>query len=54
MPPVRYPQRRGFGLTLIERSVPYDLEGTVRLEVRPGGLYCEMVVPFHDPADASD
>lgn len=48
-PPVRPPGRRGFGLTLIERSVPYDLEGTVRIEFRPAGLYCEMVIPSHDP-----
>ncbi|MGC2854110.1 HWE histidine kinase domain-containing protein [Novispirillum sp. DQ9] len=48
-PPVAPPQRRGFGLTLIERSVPYDLDGRVSLDFRPSGLYCEMVVPSHDP-----
>ena len=46
-PPVKPPTRRGFGSTVIERSIPYDLKGEARSTTRrrrarvvrhPGGL----------------
>ena len=32
------PERRGFGLTLIERSVPHECRGTCELNFKPHGL----------------
>ena len=40
-PPVRPPDRRGFGRTLLERGVAHDLGGEVTLDFRPDGLVCE-------------
>lgn len=37
--------RRGFGMALIERSVPYDLGGTSRLEFAPAGLVAHLCLP---------
>lgn len=37
--------RRGFGMALIERSVPYDLGGTSRLEFAPAGLVAHLRLP---------
>ncbi|UOK69750.1 HWE histidine kinase domain-containing protein [Ancylobacter polymorphus] len=37
--------RRGFGMALIERSVPYDLGGTSRLEFAPSGLVAHLCLP---------
>ena len=37
--------RRGFGMALIERSVPYDLGGSSRLEFAPGGLVAHLRLP---------
>jgi two-component system CheB/CheR fusion protein len=39
------PAQHGFGLTLIERSIGHELDGTVRLDFAPEGLTCEIVVP---------
>lgn len=38
-------RRRGFGMALIERSVPYDLGGTSRLEFAPAGLVAHLCLP---------
>lgn len=48
-PPVTTPERRGFGRTLIEASVEYELDGRVSLEFRPGGVQCRIAIPL--PAD---
>ena len=40
-PPVRPPERQGFGRTLLERGVAYELGGEVTLDFRPAGLVCE-------------
>ncbi|MGH1557734.1 hypothetical protein ACRAWD_07605 [Caulobacter segnis] len=37
-PPVKPPTRRGFGSTIIEHSIPHDLNGEVALDYRPEGL----------------
>lgn len=37
--------RKGFGSALIDRSIPYDLGGTSRLEYRPEGLDAEFRLP---------
>lgn len=39
------PKRRGFGSTLIERSVPYDLGGESRIEYRPNGVLARLRIP---------
>ena len=43
---VRAPDRRGFGRTLIERSVAYELGGTARLDFPPEGVRCRIEVPL--------
>jgi two-component sensor histidine kinase len=45
-PPASQPPDHGFGLTLIERSVGYELDGEVRLDFAPEGLSCELVIPY--------
>ena len=37
-PPVSPPTRRGFGTTIIERSVPYDRGGEANVDYRPEGV----------------
>jgi two-component system CheB/CheR fusion protein len=37
-PKVEPPTRRGFGMTLIERSLPHDLNGTAQVEFAPEGV----------------
>ncbi|MFT4012203.1 MAG: HWE histidine kinase domain-containing protein [Paracoccus sp. (in: a-proteobacteria)] len=44
---VEAPAARGFGSTLIERSVPYDLGGQSRIEFGADGLAAEFVLPAH-------
>jgi two-component sensor histidine kinase len=41
-PPVRSPERRGFGTRLIERSLAQDLDGQVTIAFRPGGVICTV------------
>jgi two-component sensor histidine kinase len=45
-PEVRPPERRGFGRSLIERSVAYELGGTARLEFPPAGVRCRIELPL--------
>ncbi len=44
-PPVSPPQRRGFGSTIIERSIPFELGGTVKIEYPPEGVEAQFLVP---------
>lgn len=44
-PPVQAPSRRGFGSTIIERSVPYDLGGEADVAYKLQGLEARFVVP---------
>ncbi len=44
-PAVFEPSRRGFGSTIIERSIPYDLGGSALLDYRPAGFHAEFRVP---------
>ena len=44
-PPVQAPTRRGFGTTIIERSVPHDLHGEASLDYAPDGVRARFVVP---------
>ncbi|MFC7477448.1 sensor histidine kinase [Dankookia sp. GCM10030260] len=44
-PPAPTPSRRGFGLTVIERSLAYELGGSGSLEFTPLGLRCSIRIP---------
>ncbi len=48
-PEVAPPRRRGFGLSLIEGSVPHELGGTAEVTWEKAGLRCELVVPLDEP-----
>ena len=45
-PEVRAPTRWGFGRSLIERSVAYELDGEARLEFAPEGVRCRIEAPL--------
>lgn len=40
--------RRGFGIDLIEGKIPYELGGTSRLQIVPGGAHCRLEFPLKD------
>jgi light-regulated signal transduction histidine kinase (bacteriophytochrome)/CheY-like chemotaxis protein len=44
-PEVREPKRRGFGTTIIGRSIPYDLEGKAEIRFSPAGLEADFRLP---------
>jgi light-regulated signal transduction histidine kinase (bacteriophytochrome) len=44
-PTVRVPTRRGFGSVIIERVVPFDLQGTASVSYLPTGLEAEFLIP---------
>lgn len=44
-PPVSKPNRKGFGTTIIERSIPYDLGGTAKAEFEPTGFRARFCIP---------
>lgn len=45
--PPRPPSRRGFGSSLIEQGIAYELEGEARLEFPESGLRCELLIPYN-------
>lgn len=45
-PIVTPPTRKGFGSTLIERSITHQLNGTIALHFRPEGLCCDIAFPW--------
>jgi two-component system, chemotaxis family, CheB/CheR fusion protein len=46
-PAVEPPGQGGFGIDLIERSASYELDGTAKVEFRPEGVRCEIVIPYY-------
>jgi two-component system, chemotaxis family, CheB/CheR fusion protein len=40
------PARRGFGSTLIERTLAHEMDAVVRQEFRPTGLHCMIEIPL--------
>ena len=44
-PPVQAPTRRGFGSTIIERTVPFELNGTVETRFKLGGFEADLMIP---------
>jgi light-regulated signal transduction histidine kinase (bacteriophytochrome) len=52
-PPVASPSSRGFGSTIIERAIPYDLGGTATTEYRSSGFAARFTVPARHLAGVS-
>ncbi|AJY48422.1 HWE histidine kinase domain-containing protein [Martelella endophytica] len=44
-PPVQAPERRGFGTTIIERTIPFELTGKADVDYRLEGLAGTFVLP---------
>ncbi|WCT73810.1 HWE histidine kinase domain-containing protein [Sphingomonas naphthae] len=44
-PPVTKPTRKGFGTTIVERSVPYDLGGSAEIRYDPAGVRAQFCIP---------
>ncbi|MCE8008584.1 HWE histidine kinase domain-containing protein [Aestuariivita sp.] len=44
-PPVKKPTRKGFGTTIIERSIPFELTGEADLRYPETGLEADFVLP---------
>ncbi|MEO0486125.1 MAG: HWE histidine kinase domain-containing protein [Pseudomonadota bacterium] len=44
-PAVKPPKRKGFGTTIIEHSVPYELKGTAEIRYRVTGVEAEFMLP---------
>ncbi|KQS74153.1 hypothetical protein ASG25_01635 [Rhizobium sp. Leaf384] len=53
-PPVQTPQRRGFGFHLLERALPVELSGKVRIHHRPEGLVFELSAPLSAIRESAD
>jgi two-component system CheB/CheR fusion protein len=56
-PPVKPPQRRGFGTELLERTLAFEFKGQTDLAFNPAGLRCTITLPlsrraFHTPVVA--
>ena len=48
------PQRKGFGTTIIEHSVPYDLGGTAKVDYPREGVRADFVIPAKHVVQAGD
>ena len=48
-PPVRTPQRTGFGTRLIERGLKGELKAQVTLDYAPSGLMFSLTAPLEEP-----
>ena len=53
-PDVAEPVPRGFGLTLIENSLAFELGGAVQLGFPAGGLACTVVMPWDQLASLAE
>ncbi|WP_431469956.1 PAS domain-containing sensor histidine kinase [Sphingosinithalassobacter sp. LHW66-3] len=49
-PPVRHPERRGFGTRMIERGLAAELGGSVTIHFDPEGLRCTVEAPIPSAA----
>lgn len=47
-PPVKEPRRKGFGRTVIGRSLQYSPNGGADLEFHPDGVRCSIRIPVED------
>ncbi|RKF20614.1 GAF domain-containing protein [Altericroceibacterium spongiae] len=44
-PPVQPPKRKGFGTTIIERSIPFELKGDAQIDYKLTGVEAEFCIP---------
>lgn len=44
-PPVKAPTRRGFGSTIIEKSIPHELKGDAEIRYRLEGVEADFTIP---------
>ena len=51
-PPVVAPTRRGFGSTIVGRSVPYDLGGKASIDFARSGVRAEFCIPARHVSEA--
>ncbi|MFY8193720.1 MAG: HWE histidine kinase domain-containing protein, partial [Novosphingobium sp.] len=51
-PPVTQPERQGFGTTIIQRSVPYDLGGEAAVRFLESGFEADFCIPKRHVAEA--
>jgi two-component sensor histidine kinase len=51
-PKVRPPERKGFGTTIVERSVPYDLGGSAEARYCETGFEADFVIPARHVSEA--
>ncbi|MDB5412655.1 MAG: putative sensor protein [Rubritepida sp.] len=50
-PPVLAPTRRGFGSSLIEHSIPFDLQGEAEVTYAPAGLEARFLIPAREVSE---
>ncbi|MBB36317.1 MAG: two-component system sensor histidine kinase/response regulator [Hirschia sp.] len=54
-PPIRTPPvRRGFGSTIIERSIPYELKGKAHVDYQVSGLKAQFMIPARNVQTDTD
>jgi len=53
-PEVKPPTRKGFGTTIIDRSIPYDLGGTASIAYKPGGVEAQFRIPAKHVSEPKD
>lgn len=53
-PPVQAPTRKGFGTTIIDRSIPYDLGGVSKVEYKLTGVEARFRIPAKHVSEAKD
>jgi two-component sensor histidine kinase len=53
-PPVKPPTRKGFGSTIIDRSIPYDLGGDAEIDFNPEGVEAKFRIPARHVSEAKD
>lgn len=53
-PPVSPPTRKGFGSTIIDRSIPYDLGGDSQIDFNPSGVAARFRIPAKHVTEPKD
>ncbi len=53
-PAVLTPNRRGFGVSMIERSLTHEMNGKAEIDSIPGGVAARLMIPFSDQVMTRD
>jgi light-regulated signal transduction histidine kinase (bacteriophytochrome) len=55
-PPVRPPERRGFGSTIIDQSIPHELKGESHIRYKLSGVEADFIIPgrFAERTDSAE